>query len=235
MTGVNAAALAAELGLRLAGDLKPAVRPSPPALEPSRHILPVTSDISPLLPYGGLSTMTTITASRLGATSLLWRLLAGPTRAGAWCALAGLPRAYPPAATAAGVDLDRLALVDAAGPRIVDAAGALAGGVAVLVVPTGVFAPKQVRRLAARARRHGTSIVWWETRPVVGSDARLHVAQAHWHGLRSNEGRRCGAGRLDSCELDVSARWRTGGVHRARIWPYGGQLPDNVVEMRGRP
>ncbi|WP_460499405.1 hypothetical protein [Glycomyces tarimensis] len=222
--------MAAEFGLRLAGELKPAVRAP---LESSRHILPVTPDISTLLPYGGLATMTTLTASRVGATSLLWRLLAGPTQAGAWCAVVGLPHVYPLAARAAGVDLERLALVEADGPRVADAAGALAGGVAALVVPSAAFEPKQTRRLAARARRGGTAIVWWETRPVPGADARLEVARAHWKGLRSNTGRRYGAGRLDACELDVAARWRTGGAHRARIWPYGGQNPDNVVDLRG--
>ncbi|MCH7230843.1 hypothetical protein L0U85_08270 [Glycomyces sp. L485] len=229
MNGVPAE-LAAELGLRLAGELKPAVRVP---LKASRHILPVTPDISALLPYGGLATVTTLMASRVGATSLLWRLLAGPTQAGVWCAVVGLPHRYPLAARAAGVDLERLALIEADGPRIADAAGALVGGVAVLVVPSEAFGMQQTRRLTARARKGGTSLVWWETRPVPGADARLEVARARWKGLRENAGRRYGAGRLDACELDVAARWRTGGDHRARIWPYGGQTPDNVIDLRG--
>lgn len=230
--GVSAA-LAAELGLRLGGELEPASRASAPALAPSRHILPATPDISALLPYGGLSTVTALTAGRIGATSLLWRLLAGPSEAGAWCAVVGLERLYPLAARAAGVDLERLALVEAAGPRIVDAAGALASGIPVLVVPSGAFTAPQARRLAAKCRRSGTAIVWWETRPVTGADARLEVARTRWQGLRANSGRRYGAGRLTACELDVAARWRSGGTHRARIWPYGGRT-DNVLDMRGR-
>jgi hypothetical protein len=254
-----AAALAAELGLRTAAELHPAAgartadapRPAEagPAAEaraaalvgaarsevlpPPKAILPVTPDISALLPYGGLATVTAITASARGATSLLWRLLAGPSRAGAWCALVGMPRVYPLAATAAGVDLGRVALVDP-GPRIAEAAGALAEGVAAIVVPSEALSPAQARRLAARARGSGTSIVWWETRPVAGADARLQVARAHWKGLRENAGRRWGAGRLDACELEVAARWRSGGVRRASIWPYGGRPGEPLPDPRGR-
>ncbi|MDA1359571.1 hypothetical protein O1R50_08055 [Glycomyces luteolus] len=274
-----AAALAAELGLRTAAELRPAAearsgraarfageppltaepqragaardaveRPAPESppgeVQPSRNILPVTPDISALLPYGGLATVTAIMASRRGATSLLWRLLAGPTGSGAWCALVGMPRVYPLAATAAGVDLGRVALVDP-GPLVVEAAGTLAEGVAVVVVPSEGLTPTQARRLAARARRSGTAIVWWETRPVVGADARLEVARARWKGLRPNDGRRWGAGRLDACELEVAAYWRSGGTRQGRIWPYGGETGasrtgaerptrENVIDLRSR-
>jgi hypothetical protein len=212
------------------------------APDASRVILPVTPDISALLPHGGLATVTAIMASRRGATSLLWRLLAGPTGSGAWCALVGMPRVYPLAATAAGVDLGRVALVDP-GPLVVEAAGTLAEGVAAVVVPSEGLTPTQTRRLAARARKSGTAIIWWETRPVAGADARLEVARARWKGLRPNAGRRWGAGRLDACELEVAAHWRTGGTRNARIWPYGGEAEvavenrsahDNVIDLRSR-
>jgi len=198
---------------------------------PPKTILPVTPDISALLPHGGLATVTAITANRRGATSLLWRLLAGPTGAGAWCALVGMPRVYPLAATAAGVDLGRVALVDP-GARVAEAAGACAEGVAAIVVPSEGLSPAQARRLTARARGSGASIVWWETRPVAGADARLHVSRASWNGLRENAGRRWGAGRINACELEVASRWRSGGLRRASIWPYGGRPPERVLDLR---
>ncbi|MFC3493970.1 hypothetical protein [Glycomyces rhizosphaerae] len=266
-----AAALAAELGLRTAAELRPAVearearlasgsaltaepdlaavrgavvaepRVAPPAeaaprpdmVQAPRAILPVTPDISALLPYGGLATVTAITASRRGATSLLWRLLAGPTGAGAWCALVGMPRVYPLAATAAGVDLGRVALVDP-GSLVAEAAGTLAEGVAAVVVPSEGLTPTQTRRLTARARKSGTAIIWWETRPVAGADARLEVAHVSWKGLRPNAGRRWGAGRLDACELEVAAYWRSGSTRKARIWPYGGEEEADVIELSAR-
>jgi hypothetical protein len=147
-----------------------------------------------------------------------------------------MPGRYPLAATAAGADLERVAFVDAAGPLIADAAGALAEGVAAMVIPSDGLTPAQARRLTARARKGGTAIVWWETRPVAGPDARLEVARVRWKGLRANAGRLWGAGRLDACELDVAARWRSGGGHRARIWPYGGPeaAEATVVDLRTR-
>ncbi|MCD0444225.1 hypothetical protein LO763_11385 [Glycomyces sp. A-F 0318] len=216
------AALAAQLGLRTAGELTPAAQASEPVLTASRRILPVTSDIAGLLPHGGLAATVAITAARRGATALMWRLLAGPSRAGAWCALVGLPGRYPLAAAAAGARLDRIVFVEAAGPRIADAAGALAEGVAVMVVPSEGLSPAQARRLTAQARRGGTIVIWWETRPVAGPDARLEVTRVQWRGLRANTGRRWGPGRLTGCQLDVATRWRSGGGHRSRLWPYGG-------------
>ncbi|MEU5875312.1 hypothetical protein AB0A73_27575 [Glycomyces sp. NPDC047369] len=264
MATTVAAALAAELGLRTGADLRraaaggtgAAAAPSaagpaagagvavphgaeqdesrrPAVIGPPKTILPVTPDISALLPHGGLATVTAITATHRGATSLLWRLLAGPTGAGAWCALVGLPRVYPLAATAAGVELGRVALVDPGG-RVAEAAGALAEGVAVIVVPSEGLSPAQARRLTARARGSGTSIVWWETRPVAGADTRLQVSRARWNGLRENAGRRWGAGRINACELEVASRWRSGGVRRASIWPYGGRPPEHVLDLRDR-
>ncbi|MEU6857560.1 hypothetical protein AB0B28_01600 [Glycomyces sp. NPDC046736] len=232
MATTVAAALAAELGLRSAAELRPVPRDgarlnADPVGLP-KAILPVTPDISGLLPYGGLATVTAISATRQGATSLLWRLLAGPTAAGAWCALIGVRHRYSLTATAAGADLDRIAFVDAAGPLIADAAGALAGGVAVIVVPSDGLTPPQARRLTARARNGGTAIVWLETRPVAGPDARLDVTSARWRGLRTNTGRVWGAGELDACELDVTARWRSGGRRRAQVWPYGGDPADRT-------
>ncbi len=231
---MTAAALAAQLGLRTAGELAPAERASGGVVTSSRSMVPVTSDIARLLPYGGLAAATALAAARVGATSLLWRLLAGPTSAGAWCAVVGLSGMYPSAAAAAGVDLARLVLVEADGPRLLDAAAALAGGVPVLVAPSAAFTPIQERRLTARARRSGTAIVWWQTRPVAGADARLEVTGAHWQGLRANTGRRWGAGRLNACGLEVAARWRGGASRQATIWPYGGDRPGNVIDLRRR-
>ncbi|MCD0445914.1 hypothetical protein LO763_20085 [Glycomyces sp. A-F 0318] len=230
------AALVAQLGLKRARDLAPApARGDAGAGIPARHSLPVTTDISRLLPSGALAAQAAISAGAVGALGLLWRLLAGPTTAGAWCAVVGLRRLYPLAAAAAGADLDRIALVDAAGPRIADAANALADGLAALVVPSAAFTPAQTRRLASKARRAGTALIWWETRPVVGVDARLSVTRVRWEGLRPNEDRRYGHGALRSCELDVAAAWRTGRGARESVWPYGGRPEaSNVVELRRR-
>ncbi|WP_335989947.1 hypothetical protein [Glycomyces sp. MUSA5-2] len=233
----DAAALAARLGLVRARDLVPA----PPATAggaaiPAPRTLAVTADIAPLLPGAGMAASTAIGAGATGALALLWRLLAGPTTAGLWCAVLGLRGIYPLAAAAAGADLDRLAFVDAAGPRIGDAANALADGLAALVLPSAALTPAQTRRLAGKARRAGCALIWWETRHVPGVDARLDVAAARWQGLRANTGRYWGAGELDAVELEVRAAWRSGRGALERLWPYGGapQAPSNVIALRRR-
>lgn len=217
--------LAERLGLKLASELVPdrAVRTSGVVVAAPVH--PVTPDLVSLLPAGGLSGQVAL-PRRPGATSLLWRLLAGPSTAGIWCAVVGTRGLYPLAATAAGVELGKVALVDVEGPdEVLAALGALCEGVPVVVVSAAGLTPRQVQRAASRARRSGTVLLWREGAvPVGGVDARLDVTACRWIGLRGNTGRRWGAGRIASCAMTVSASWR--GQHRARraeVWPYGGE------------
>lgn len=152
---------------------------------------PVTSDLAPLLPAGGLAGPIGINAAKRGATSLLLRLLAAATTGGRWCALVGLPRIYPIAAPAAGVDLFRLALVEVIGPdERLAALGDLCEGVPVVVTAADGLTPTQLQRAHSRAERSGTTLVWWERRPVPRCEAHLEVIDAQWHGLRPNTNRR---------------------------------------------
>lgn len=215
--------LAEKYGLVTAGELiadrVPITRGAGPA-----QVLPVTEDLRGLLPEAGLAGQVAIPSAR-GATSLLWRLLAGPSAAGMWCAIVGVRRLYPLAATAAGVALDHVALVDVVGPEDrLAALGVLCEGVPVVVVSAAGLTARQVQRAAARARRSGTTLVWCETSaaPVPGVDARLVPEVCQWRGLRPNVGRRWGAGRLDSCWMSVAATWRGDArLHRGEVWPYG--------------
>lgn len=217
--------LAERLGLKLASELIPDRQARTSGVVVAAPTHPVTPDLVPLLPAGGLSGQIAL-PQRPGATSLLWRLLAGPSTAGIWCAVVGVDRLYPLAAPAAGVALDRVALVEVQGAdEVLGAVGALCEGVPVVVVSAAGLTPKQVQRAASRARRSGTVLLWRETAvPVGGVDARLDVTARRWNGLRPNTDRRWGAGRIASCVMTVSASWR--GQHRPRraeLWPYGGQ------------
>jgi hypothetical protein len=231
--------LAERYGLVTAGELIPDRVPITRGAGPV-SVLPVTEDLRGLLPAGGLAGQVAIPTARLGATSLMWRLLAGPSTAGLWCAIVGVRRLYPLAATAAGVALDHLALVDVEGPEDrLAALGALCEGVPVVVVSSSGLTPRQVQRAASRARRSGTVLVWRETSavPVAGVDARLIPESCRWRGLRENTGRRWGAGRLDSCRLSVAATWRDRGrPRRAEVWPYGhaDAAPGGVVSLTER-
>lgn len=226
---VSPVELADQLGLVTAGELIPDRVPITRGAGPV-SVLPVTADLRGLLPAGGLVGQVAIPSAR-GATSLLWRLLAGPSTAGLWCAIVGVRRLYPLAATAAGVTLDHLALIDVEGPEDrLTALGALCEGVPVVVVSSSGLTPRQVQRAASRARRSGTMLVWRETSavPVAGVDARLVPESCRWIGLRENTDRHWGAGRLEACRLSVAATWRDRGrPRRAEVWPYG--RPDTVM------
>jgi hypothetical protein len=217
--------LAEKYGLVTAGELIPGRVPITRGAGPAQS-LPVTEDVAQLLPGAALSGQVAIPMGRHGSTSLLWRLLAGPSSADRWCAVVGMPQLYPLTATAAGVELSKVALVGVQGPEeTLGALGALCEGIPVVVVPTKGLTPRQVMRAATRARRSGTVLVWLESAQVPGVpgvDARLEAEECEWFGLRRNEGRRWGAGRLTACRLSVASSWRgQSRPRRAEVWPYG--------------
>jgi hypothetical protein len=120
-------------------------------------VLPVSGPLAGVLPGGGLRRGSAVAVC--GSTSLLLALLAEASRAGAWCALVGLPDLGIQAAAEAGLDLSRTALVPRPGPRPAAVVAALVDGVDVVVLDTtlpGVGWPAGDRqRLGARVRQRG--------------------------------------------------------------------------------
>ncbi len=172
------------------------------------QVLPVLPELSPLLPWPGLRKGATVAVS--GATSLLVTLLAGPSRAGSWCAVVGLPAISPAAAAQSGVELGRLALVPYPGAEWPAVTAALLDGFDVVVVrPGGVILPAQARRLAARARQRGAVLVGCGGWP--GADVMLDATRIGWHGLGS------GRGRLRHSELEIVARGRGAAARPRRV------------------
>src|SRR5262245_21482589 len=138
------------------------VRPAsaPADLADMARTLPVTADLVPLLPQGGLrrgSTVAVAPADRPGATSLLLSLLAPACAAGSWCAVVGMPDLGMVAAAETGMALSRLALIPRPGPDWVNVVAALLDGVDIVVAATpGRVGPAVTGRLAARARQRGS-------------------------------------------------------------------------------
>jgi hypothetical protein len=213
--------LAQQLGLRLATELRPDAVPSLPGIPVQRAHYPVDDALASLLPEAGLAGQIGIDATRPGAATLLFHLVAAATSSGRWCAVVDVPGLYPLAARAAGVDLDRFALIDAGPEARPTVLGALCAGVPIIVAPSMGLTPRQLQRAASRAARSGSVLVWWEQRPVPRVDARLTVTERTWFGLRPNDGRQWGPGRLTACRLRVTATWRSGRRTSAAIWPYG--------------
>ncbi len=181
-------------------------------------VLPMTPALAGLLPRGGLRRGSVVVLDEPGA--LLLALAAGVSAAGGWCALVGLAECGALAAAEAGVDLDRLLLVERPGPRWAQVAAALLDGVELVAVrPPAPPSGSAARRLAAVARQHGGVLLvvgehgaGWE-----GAGLRLGVAESAWVGLGD------GHGHLWGRRTQVVAAGReVGGRPRvARVWLPG--------------
>ena len=146
-----------------------------------------------LLPDGVLSVGSAAVVS--GSTGLLSWLL-GATQNGGWLAVVGWPALGMVALAEAGVDLERTFLVPAAGGQAAVVLAALLGGMDVVVVGPGVqVTGAEQRRLVARARQHGATILSPET--WQGAVLRLHAE----HATRGGVGQ--GAGYLRDARLTV--------------------------------
>lgn len=150
-------------------------------------------------------------SSGLGATTLALALLAGPTGAGSWCAIVGMPGMGGVAVAEAGIDLSRCAVVPDAGVAWPTVAAALldALDVVALQAPTRVR-PGDARRLAARARERGSVLVVVGPWPE-GPDVRLSVTGATWEGV----GR--GHGALSGRRMQVVAGGRGAAARERRV------------------
>jgi hypothetical protein len=182
--------------------------------------LPLAAVLRPLLPGGCLRRGGTVSirtgATSIGATSLLFALLAEASNAGSWCAAVGLPRLGLVAAAEAGVSVQRLALVPHPGPDWVETVGALLDGLDIVALATpGGVAPQLATRITARARQRGAVLVAMGAWP--GADVSLDVVRGAWHGLGQ------GVGRLRRREVEVVASGRGAAARsrRVRLWLPG--------------
>lgn len=202
----------------------PAVRP-PGALAGER-LLPVVPALEDLLPGGGLRRGATVAVA--GSTSLALAVLAGPSGAGSWCAVVGLPALGMAAAAEMGVALDRLALVPVPGSEWPAVVAALLDALDVVMVSASRrVRPGDARRLVARARERGAVLLVvgsWEGAEVrlsVGGAGgsrsrgqRLDTSAVQWHGLGA------GHGHLRARRVDVIAEGRGAAsrARRCRLW-----------------
>lgn len=184
-------------------------------------LLPVLPPLAGLLPHGGLRRGATVAVH--GSRALLLALLAGPSAAGSWCVVVGMPSLGLVAAVESGVAAERLALVPAPGAAWSGVVAALVDAVdVVVVVPGGPVRGAEARRLAARARQRGAVLVLYGDSPGwAGVDIRLSVAAGWWTGLEH------GHGLLHSRVVEVRCEGRGTAVRArsARLWlpaPGGG-------------
>lgn len=220
-----AAAALADLPLQRASSL-PATTSSPipispeiiPGSEIAKRYQPTLPGLTGLLGGAGLKRGATYLVE--SSTSLAMAMLAGPSSAGAWSAAIGLPSFGTHAAECLGIDLDRLALVPDPGEHWLDVVATLSDALDVLVVhPPGRPRDADVRRIAARMRQRGsTLIVLGSSWP--GSELRLTVGHSTWLGID-----RDGHGHLAARHAPVTASGK-GRPYVERMWL---PAPDGTV------
>lgn len=207
------AAVLAELRAELA-----AMPATATATVPTLPVLPAFAD---LLPERGLRRGASYAVQE--STMLTLALLAGPSQAGSWCGVVGLPSLGVEAATAMGVDLTRLVLVPSPGRHWLSVVATLVDVLDLVVVhpPTPAY-DAETRRLAARVRERGAVLLVHDS-DWSGCELRLTVTSSSWHGLGH------GHGQLTARDATVEAVGRgTGGRRRTtRLW-----LPDRDGRVR---
>lgn len=191
-------------------------------------VLPMLSPLDALLPQGGLPRGSVVSLQpedgSTGLTSLLFTLLAGPTRP--WSALVGFGDLGLAAAAELGVDLNRLVLVPDPGVDVLQILSVLIDGVDVIAVsaPKGpIGSASRQRVLLGRLRQRGAVLL--AVGPWPGADLSLTVSVAGWRGLG------VGHGRLRDRELVVrlAGRRRGGAVPEVRMLLAGSRLDDRVL------
>jgi hypothetical protein len=169
-----------------------------------------------------------------GSTTLALALLQGPSAAGAWCAVVGVPDIGIEAAAGLGIDLERLVLVPHPGQQWMNVVSALVDVVSVVLVKPPVRDGRSrvpeaaAGKLAARLRQREAVLVALGEWPQ--ADAALSISESAWAGLGS------GFGHLTARQVtvgSVASAWQ-GRVKSRRLWLPGADQQVAGVEPRVR-
>ena len=183
------------------------------------RLMPTHPAIAKLLPGNGLQQGSTYSIDQ--STTLLMALLAGPSAAGSWCGVVGVPEFGMEAAASFGIDLDRLVLVPHPGDQWLAVTAAVADVMSVVVTrPPKRASDTSLARLAARLRQRGSTLLVLGTWPQ--SEAMLSLTASQWTGIGE------GHGHLAARQVTVTVSSRLGEAPRsARLW-----LPDPEQKFR---
>lgn len=191
--------------------------------------LPTHPALADLLPGGALAAGSAYAVEH--STLLALSLLQGPSAAGAWCAVVGMPDLGVAAAAGLGIDLERLVLVPHPGDQWLSVVSALVDVVSVVLVRPPARADGAVRigdaaasKLGSRLRQREAVLVSMGDWPR--SDARLTITDSDWAGIGA------GFGHLTARQVTVSSSARAwqGRAKSRRLWLPG---PDQTVEQVG--
>jgi len=181
--------------------------------------IPTHPAIAGLLPGGALKQGAAYSVD--SSITLLMVLLAGPSAAGSWCGVVGIPEFGIEAAARYGIDLDRLVLVPEPGDQWLAVTAAVADVMSVVVTrPPKRATDATVSRLSARLRQRGVTLI--VLGPWPQTEAMLSLSDAQWSGIGD------GHGYLEARQATVTVTSRVGGRPRsADLW-----LPDPRAVFR---
>jgi hypothetical protein len=194
--------------------------------------LPTHPALGELLPGGALEAGGTYAVDN--STTLALGLLQGPSAAGAWCAVVGVPDLGVEAAAGLGIDLERLVLVPHPGEQWLSVVSALVDVVSVVLVKPPVregrvrIGEAAASKLGSRLRQREAVLISLGDWPR--SDARLTVTESNWAGIGA------GFGHLTARQVTVSSASRSwaGRARSRRLWlPGPDQRVDAVVARDG--
>ena len=162
---------------------------------------PVEGTLAALLPEGSIRRGTAVAVGGHGSMTLAVALAAEASRRGSWVAAVGMADLGVAALAERGVDLGRWALVDLPGTTrggslAADVLGAVVGGFdLVLMDPSIRVSGATARRLLARMREHGTSLIFalgsapTDSAAGLQPEVRLTIEQTRWTGIDDGHGR----------------------------------------------
>jgi len=156
--------------------------------------LPVLPAFTPLLATG-VQRGSVVACTGMAGVSLALSVAAGPSQAGSWVGVAGLPELGLAAAAEMGIALERLVqVVEPASDRWSDGQwgdllAALVDGFDIVLLGHGArrVRPAVARRVVARLQARGAVLVAVDA-PVFGGDLRLAATDVAWEGLGDGHG-----------------------------------------------
>ncbi|MFF5304854.1 hypothetical protein ACFY5F_36400 [Streptomyces sp. NPDC013161] len=184
-----------------------------------------SNTLSSLLPGGRLPRGAVVSTG--GDLPLLIALAAEAAGdGGAWAAV-GLPQLGGLAAADAGLDLACGLAVPEPGRRWPEVLAMVCEAAPVVLLgPVGQVALRTSRRIAARLRRSGATLLTWQDWPE--AQLRLRVTEARWEGLGDGHGLLVGR----RTRLVVAGRGAATRLRHAEAWLPG---PDGSVRLIAEP
>jgi hypothetical protein len=182
------------------------------------QVLPVVPALQHLFPGGAVQRGITMAVGGEAATSLALAVAAGPSSAGSWTAVVGVPHLGLVAAAEAGLVLERLVLVREPPPvSWATVIAALVGAFDVIIAaPVHRVGAGDARRLAARLRERGSVLVQIDAagRADIDVDVRLTATHVRWSGLHDGHGHL----RSRRVSVEASGRRRAARARQASLW-----------------